>query len=53
MAGANKPLLNVKKRKISFNFQKKSNYNNLIRMIFILQTFITVYERVRVFDDDW
>ena len=45
-SGANDPLFNLKKRKVSFNFQKNSCYNNFIRITFILQTFITVFDRI-------
>ena len=40
------PLLNVKKRKVSFNFQKNSCHNKFIEIIFIIQTFITVFDQV-------
>ena len=44
-----KPLLNVQKKRVSFNFQKKSYKSNLITIIFTLQTYITIFGRVSAF----
>ena len=53
----------AKKKKIMISYtayknilnlvQEVQEYSTHIRMIFILQTFITVYERVSAPDEDW